>query len=108
MSLMCEECKCTTYYNEDTDMYSCENDCPCCNDPDYESDSDKLIKLIEYIKIHKISLEQDSEELQSYFNSVEDFETEEYRMKEIEDISLNGQIIACGHILKYIEDEINV
>jgi hypothetical protein len=62
-----------------------------------------MTQFIEYMKIHLISLEQDSDELQSYFNSVEDFETDEYRQKEIEDISINGQIIATRHLLSVAE-----
>lgn len=106
MPLMCDECKCSTYYNEDTDMYSCENDCACCNDPDYVSDSDKLYKLIEYIKIHKISLEQDSEKLNIDMMNNDDLDSDEYKDLEVEDISLNGQIIALSHILEYIDNDL--
>lgn len=107
MPLMCDECKCSTYYNEDTDLYSCENNCPCCNDPDYISDTDKLIKLIEYIKIHKISLEQDSEELQEQLDSVV-IDSDDFDELNIEDISINGQIISLGHILRYVEEELDM
>jgi hypothetical protein len=31
MAAMCEECKCSTYYDEDKDTYHCENECVCCN-----------------------------------------------------------------------------
>jgi hypothetical protein len=31
MASMCEDCKCSTYYDEDKDTYHCENECVCCN-----------------------------------------------------------------------------
>ena len=31
MALMCETCKCSTYFNEKLNEYACENNCPCCN-----------------------------------------------------------------------------
>ena len=46
MALMCDECKCSTYYNEETGLYSCENGCPCCNDPEWVSDSELLAKKL--------------------------------------------------------------
>lgn len=59
-------------------------------------------QLIEYIKIHKISLEQDDEKIQSFFNSFEgDFDSDEYRGYEIWDISNGGELQAINHILEY-------
>ena len=58
-------------------------------------------KLIEYMKIHLISLEQDSEKIQYQMNEfVEDFESDEYKDLEIQDISINGQIFATRHLLE--------
>ena len=31
MASMCDDCKCSTYYDEDKDTYHCENECVCCN-----------------------------------------------------------------------------
>ena len=31
MASMCEDCKCSTYYDKDKDSYHCENECVCCN-----------------------------------------------------------------------------
>jgi hypothetical protein len=31
MASMCEDCKCSTYYDEEKDSYHCENECVCCN-----------------------------------------------------------------------------
>ena len=94
----CSSCGQGIMYTEDENATcgECAQDSP-----------NKLINLIEYMKIHLISLEQDSEELQSYFNSVEDFETDEYREKEIEDISNNGQIMATRHLMSVASDILN-
>jgi hypothetical protein len=57
----------------------------------------------EYIKLHLISLEQDSEELQKQMGFYDDYDSDEYKDLEIEDISTNGQILACYHFLSVIE-----
>ena len=31
MASMCEDCKCSTYYDEEKDTFHCENECVCCN-----------------------------------------------------------------------------
>lgn len=31
MASMCEDCKCSTYYDQEKDSYHCENECVCCN-----------------------------------------------------------------------------
>ena len=58
-------------------------------------------QLIEYMKIHLISLEQDSAKVVAEMAQIEDMETDEYKDLEIEDISLNGQMIGISHILRY-------
>ena len=63
-----------------------------------------LDKLIEYIKIHKISLEQDQQEVQIKLDLIEDMNSWEYREQEIMDISLTGQIMALGHIIEYANE----
>jgi hypothetical protein len=57
----------------------------------------------EYIKLHLLSLEQDSEELQAKMDNYSNYEDDEYRELEIEDISTNGQILACYHFLSVLE-----
>ena len=58
----------------------------------------------EYIKLHLISLEQDSEELQEKMSHFEyNMDSDEYQSLEIEDISTNGQILACYHFLSVLE-----
>ena len=110
MALMCEECKCSTYLNEETGMYSCENECPCCNDPDYESDWDTHLRIMkqvrEYVNLHFISLNQDNDVINKELDAIVDMDSDEYKFKEIEDISVSGQIIATSHILKYIDNVI--
>jgi hypothetical protein len=57
----------------------------------------------EYVRLHLLSLEQDSEELQSKMDTYTDYDNDEYRSLEIEDISTNGQILACYHFLSVLE-----
>ena len=60
--------------------------------------------LLEYMKAHLISLEQDSEKIVAEMNSIEDMESDEYKDLEIEDISLNGQMIATSHLIRIAEE----
>lgn len=60
----------------------------------------------EYIKLHLISLEQDSEELEKQMGFYDDYDCDEYKDLEIEDISNNGQILACYHFLSVLEGTI--
>jgi hypothetical protein len=63
--------------------------------------------LIEYIKIHEISLLQDAEKLNNIFNTYEgDFDTDEYREYEVADIINTGELIATRHLLSVAEDMI--
>ena len=50
-------------------------------------------QLIEYAKIHLISLSQDSANVQIQMSEMDDWDSDEYKDLEIEDISLNGQMI---------------
>jgi hypothetical protein len=61
-------------------------------------------EIIEYMKVHLISLEQDSEALQVEMDLFEEMESNEYQALEIEDISINGQIIATAHLLSVAND----
>lgn len=109
MAMMCEECKCSAYWNEELNQYSCENGCACCNDPDYESDYDAHLRIMktirEYAKLHILSLEQDSQKVKEEMSKW-DFAigSDEYQTLEIEDISLNGQMIGASYILRYINE----
>ena len=61
-------------------------------------------QFIEYMKLHLISLEQDSDAIQKEMDSFEEMESNEYRALEIEHISLNGQWIGVNHILSVATD----
>ena len=61
-------------------------------------------KLIEYTKLHLISLEQDAAHLKKQLDDTVEFDTDEYRDLEVEDISNNGQIIATRHLLETMEE----
>lgn len=61
-------------------------------------------QLIEYMKLHLISLEQDSAYLEKQMDAYQNYEDDEYRELEIEDISNNGQIIATRHLLGVAEE----
>jgi hypothetical protein len=58
--------------------------------------------LIEYLKLHIISLEQDSEELDKEMMTYDDLDSDDYKDLEIEDISITGQLIATRHILEVL------
>ncbi len=64
-------------------------------------------QLIEYMKIHLISLEQDSERIWNAMDQIDDLNSDEYESLNIEDISTNGQIIATRHLLSVAQDIIN-
>ena len=60
------------------------------------------------MKIHLISLEQDSERVQEEMSQFEyNMDSKDYQSLEIEDISLNGQIIATRHLLSVATDIMN-
>lgn len=61
-------------------------------------------EMIEYLKLHLLSLEQDSEEVEKAMDAYSNYEDDDYRMLEIEDISTNGQIIATAHLLSVAND----
>jgi hypothetical protein len=58
--------------------------------------------LIEYLKLHVISLEQDSEEVEKEMMNYDDLDCDEYKDLEVEDISITGQLIATRHILEVL------
>jgi hypothetical protein len=68
----------------------------------------KTSTFMEYLKIHLISLEQDSERVQEEMSQFEyNMDSKDYQSLEIEDISLNGQIIATRHLLSVATDIMN-
>ena len=93
----CQSCGCSITYGQE----ECGD---CANDGHYQ---DK-IKLINYMKLHLISLEQDSEELAKEMDKYMNLESDEYKDLEINDISLNGQIFATRHLLSVAYDTLAV
>ena len=66
----------------------------------------KSSAFLEYMKLHLISLEQDSEKLGEQLDSV-DISSDDFDVLNIEDISVNGQIIATRHLLSVATDIMN-
>jgi hypothetical protein len=61
----------------------------------------------EYIKLHEISILQDADKLQDLMNNFEgDYDTDEYRDLEIEDMHNTGELIATRHFLSVVEGRI--
>ena len=58
-------------------------------------------KFIEYMKLHEISLLQDAEKLKKLMDEFEgDYDSDEYRELEIEDIINTGELTATRHLLE--------
>ena len=69
----------------------------------------KSSHFLEYMKLHLISLEQDSELVQEEMSQFEyNMDSKDYQSLEIEDISLNGQIIATRHLLSVATDILGI
>lgn len=66
-------------------------------------------QVINYLKLHEISLLQDAEKLQDMLdNFVGDLDSDDYRALEIEDISNTGELIATRHILSVVADILGI
>jgi len=58
----------------------------------------------EYMLLHEISLLQDAEKLQTLMDTFEgDYDSDEYRDLEIEDIINTGELTATRHLLSVAE-----
>lgn len=64
-------------------------------------------ELIAYMKLHLISLEQDNDVVETELSKMADMNSDEYEDLNIENISLNGQIIATQHLLSVANDIIS-
>ena len=60
----------------------------------------------EYIRIHLISLQQDSEEMQKQMGFIDDLDSDEYKDLELDHVSTTGQMLACYHFLSVLEGNI--
>ena len=66
-------------------------------------------QVINYLKLHEISLLQDAEKLQTMLDNFEgDLDSDDYRALEIEDISNTGELIATRHILSVVADILGI
>ena len=72
--------------------------CGQCTSEAYELRSNLAVN---YMNLHLISLKQDAEKVNQAMDYVIDMNSDEYKELEIEDISLNGQMIGISHILRY-------
>ena len=95
----CSDCGKSQPYSEDDVI------CGECTSEAYDKRS---LQLINYMKLHLISLEQDSEELSKEMDKYMNLESDEYKDLEINDISLNGQIIATHHLLSVASDILGI
>lgn len=64
-------------------------------------------EFIEYIKIHLLSLEQDSVKLEELMDKITEYDTDEYRELEMEDIINTGEMRATMHLLAVATDILN-
>ena len=65
-------------------------------------------QLIEYMKLHEISLLQDADKLQKLMDEFEgDLDSDEYRELEITDIINTGELTATRHLLSVANDIIS-
>ncbi len=63
--------------------------------------------LIEYMKIHLISLHQDAENLSNLMDNFKgDYDSDSYKDMEIEDMVNTGEIRATNHLLSVAESMI--
>lgn len=76
--------------------------------PRWEHFEDKL-KLINYIKLHELSLLQDADKLADLLENFEgDLDSDEYRGLEIEDMNNTGELYATRHLLSVASDILGI
>ena len=66
---------------------------------------DRLEQFVEYAKLHLISIEQDAEKLTRLLDQyTDDYDSDEYRDLEIEDVVNTGEMRATMHLLSVATD----
>ena len=95
----CVDCGKSQPYSEDDVV------CGSCTSDAYESRS---TKLIEYMKLHLISLEQDSEKIWNAMDQIDDLNSDEYERLNIEDIRNGGEQSATRHLLSVASDILGI
>jgi len=64
-----------------------------------------LVKFVEYAKLHLISLEQDASKFAKLMDEyTDDYDSDEYRDLEMEDIVNTGEMRATMHLLQVAQD----
>lgn len=61
-------------------------------------------EMIAYLKLHLLSIEQDSVKLQNLMDETTEYDTDEYRELEMEDMINTGEMRATMHLLSVAED----
>jgi hypothetical protein len=95
----CNGCGKSQPYSEDEEIY--------CGECATDYANENVNRFLEYVKLHLISLEQDSDKVNAAMDEIEDLDSDEYKDLEIEDISINGQIMATSHLLKIALDNLS-
>ena len=96
----CSSCGAGMLYTEDENVT-----CYRCDQEEYNKIETKSSKFLEYMKIHKVSLEQDLSEMSDKMDSL-DPNCKEFGDLDFEYNNLSGQIIATSHLLSVAEDMI--
>jgi len=96
----CASCGAGMLYTEDENVT-----CYRCDQEEYNKIKTKSSKFLEYMKIHKVSLEQDLAELSDKMEAI-DPNCKEFGDLDFEYNNLSGQIIATSHLLSVAEDMI--
>jgi len=68
----------------------------------------KAKQIVEYIKIHLLSVQQDAEKLEKLMNDFDgDYDSDEYRELEITDMNNTGELYATSQLLSVATDILN-
>ena len=95
----CNGCGTSVPYSENEETF-----CGTCAEDYAQQTPQKLVELIEYMKLHLISLEQDSEKIWNAMDQIDDLESDEYESLNIEDIRNGGEQSATRHLLSVARD----
>ena len=97
----CAACGVGIHFTEDENAM-CHN----CNEEGYAHLEKQTKQIVEYMKIHLISLEQDLESLSNQMESL-DPNCKEFGELDSEYSFLSGQIVATSHLLSVATDIMN-
>lgn len=64
-----------------------------------------LEEMITYLELHLLSVEQDADKLEQQIRDFEDdYDSDEYRELELNDVINTGELIATSHLLSVARD----